>query len=182
MTTTLSGLGLMWTGHGIAWSRSPQPTLRNPAGRAEAASGCAASALASATTCGGTEASACLAAAIDDPAPPGDANPTSGTTVNTTHKTATLRRTKPPLSESHSPAEETRASNTSIIRMEAWLFPSRRPPPLLNQGLSERTSAQPEVRTPDPARLADTGDPCEPQEWPRGASTDGQRRHRGGVA
>jgi hypothetical protein len=94
MTTTLSGLGLMWTGHGIAWSRSPQPTLRNPAGRAEAASGCAASALASATTCGGTEASACLAAVIDDPAPPGDANPTSGTTVNTTHKTATLRRTK----------------------------------------------------------------------------------------
>ena len=134
MTTTLSGLGLMWTGHGIAWSRSPQPTLRNPAGRAEAASGCAASALASATTCGGTEASACLAAVIDDPAPPGDANPTSGTTMNTTHKTATLRRTKPPLSESHSPAEETRASNTSIIRMEAWLFPSRRPPPLLNQG------------------------------------------------
>jgi hypothetical protein len=46
------------------------------------------------------------------------------------------------LSESHSPAEETRASNTSIIRMEAWLFPSRRPPPLLNQGPSERTSAQ----------------------------------------
>jgi hypothetical protein len=45
MTTTLSGLGLMSTGHGIAWSRSPQPTLRNPAGRAEAASGCAASAL-----------------------------------------------------------------------------------------------------------------------------------------
>src|SRR6266702_4041110 len=33
--------------------------------------------------------------------------------------------------------------------------------------------AQPEVRTPDPARLADTGDLCEPQEWPRGASTDG---------
>jgi hypothetical protein len=97
MTTTLSGLGLMWTGHGIAWSRSPQPTLRNPAGRAEAASGCAASALASATTCGGTEASACLAAVIDDPAPPGDANPTSGTTMNTTHKTATLRRTKPPF-------------------------------------------------------------------------------------
>jgi hypothetical protein len=63
--------------------------------------------------------------------------------MNTTHKTATLRRTKPPLSESHSPAEETRASSTSIIRMEAWLFPSRRrPPPLLNQGLSERTSAQ----------------------------------------
>jgi uncharacterized OsmC-like protein len=26
--------------------------------------------------------------------------------MNTTHKTATLRRTKPPLSESHSPAEE----------------------------------------------------------------------------
>jgi hypothetical protein len=133
MTTKLSGFGLMWTGHGIAWSRSPQPTLRNPAGRAEAASGCAASALASATTCGGTEASACLAAVIDDPAPPGDANPTSGTTVNTT-QTATLRRTKPPLSESHSPAEETRASNTSIIRMQAWLFPSRRHPPLLNPG------------------------------------------------
>ena len=49
--------------------------------------------------------------------------------MNTTHKTATLRRTKPPLSESHSPAEETRASSTSIIRMEAWLFPSRRPLP-----------------------------------------------------
>src|SRR2546427_12731342 len=141
MTTALSGLGLMWTGHGIAWSRSPQPTLRNPAGRA-AASGCAASALASATSRGGTEPSACLAAVIDDPAPPGDANPTSGTTMNTTHKTATLRRTKPPLSESHSPAEETRASNTSIIRIEAWLFPSRRPPPLLNQGPSERPSAQ----------------------------------------
>jgi hypothetical protein len=62
--------------------------------------------------------------------------------MNTTHKTATLRRTKPPLSESHSPTEETRASNTSITRMEAWLFPSRRPPPLLNQGPSERTSAQ----------------------------------------
>ena len=45
-----------------------------------------------------------------------------------------------------------------------------------------RTLAQPEVRTPDPARLADTGDLCEPQEWPRGASTDGQRRHRGGIA
>jgi len=94
MTTRLSGLGLMWTGHGIAWSRSPQPTLRNPAGRAEAASGCAASALASATTCGGTcggtEAGACLAAVIDDPAPPRDANPTSGTTVSTTHKTATV--------------------------------------------------------------------------------------------
>src|SRR5439155_13029848 len=44
------------------------------------------------------------------------------------------------------------------------------------------TLAQPEVRTPDPARLADTGDLCEPQEWPRGASTDGQRRHRGGIA
>src|SRR5215218_1773218 len=42
--------------------------------------------------------------------------------------------------------------------------------------------AQPEVRTPDPARLAGTGDLCEPQEWPRGASTDGQRRHRGGIA
>jgi hypothetical protein len=36
--------------------------------------------------------------------------------------------------------------------------------------------------TPDPARLADTGDLCEPQEWPRGASADGQRRHRGGIA
>jgi hypothetical protein len=124
MTTRLSGLELMWTGHGIAWSRSPQPTLRNPAGRAEAASGCAASALASATTCGGTcggtEAGACLAAVIDDPALPGDANPTSGTTVSTTHKTATLRRTKPPVSEGHSPADETRGSNTSIIRMEAW--------------------------------------------------------------
>src|SRR6267142_185081 len=116
MTTTLSGLGLMLTGHVIAWSRSPQPTLRNPAGRAEAASGCAASGLASATTCAGTEASACLAAVIDDPAPLGDANPTSGTTVNTTHKTATLRRTKPPLSESHSPAEETRASNTCFCQ------------------------------------------------------------------
>jgi hypothetical protein len=55
-----------------------------------------------------------LLSAVDDPAPPGDANPTTGTTMNTTHKTATLRRTKPPLSESHSPAEATRASNTSI--------------------------------------------------------------------
>src|SRR6266536_2653395 len=90
---------------------------------------------------GGIEASACLAAVIDDPAPPGDANPTSGTTVNTTHKTATLRRTKPPLSESHSPAEETRASNTSIIRMEAWLFPSRRPPPLL-RGCNEMSATE----------------------------------------
>ena len=45
-----------------------------------------------------------------------------------------------------------------------------------------RTLAQPEVRTPDPARLVDTGDLCERQEWPRGASTDGQRRHRGGIA
>src|SRR2546430_12304584 len=119
MTTTLSGLGLMWTGHGIAWSRSPQPTLRNPAGRAEAASGCAASALARATTRGGTGASACLAAVIDDPAPSGDANPTSGTTVNTTHKTATLRRTKPPLSESHSLAEgrQTRRSSDGSVAL-----------------------------------------------------------------
>jgi hypothetical protein len=49
-------------------------------------------------------------------------------------------------------------------------------------GGHSRTLAQPEVRTPDRARLADTGDLCEPQEWPRGASTDGQRRHRGGIA
>jgi hypothetical protein len=97
VTTQLSGFGLMWTGHGIAWSRRPQPTLRNPAGRAEAASGCAASARARATTCGGTEASACLAAVIDDPAPPGDANPTSGTTMNITHKTRDPPAHQPPF-------------------------------------------------------------------------------------
>ena len=141
MTTTLSGLGLMWTGHGIAWSRSPQPTLRNPAGRAEAASGCAASALASATTCGGTEASACLAAVIDDPAPRGDANPTSGTTMNTTHKTATLRRTKPPLSESHSPP---RRPARQTRRSFGWKRGSSQAvgPSLTEPGAERETSAQ----------------------------------------
>jgi hypothetical protein len=141
MTTRLSGLGLMWTGHGIAWSRSPQPTLRNPAGRAEAASGCAASALASATTCGGTEASACLAAVIDDPAPPGDANPTSGTTVNTTHKTATLRRTEPLVREPLSGRGDSRVKHVDHSDGSVPL-PKPSAPPLLDQGPSERTSAQ----------------------------------------
>ena len=67
MTLTLSGHGLIWVGQGIAWSRSPQPTFRNPVGSGEAASGCAASALASATTCGGTDAPAPGANATADP-------------------------------------------------------------------------------------------------------------------
>lgn len=67
MTLTLSGYGLMWVGQGIAWSRSPQPTFRNPAGRAEAAGGCAASALASATTYRGTDASDLRPDATADP-------------------------------------------------------------------------------------------------------------------
>ena len=34
----------------------------------------------------------------------------------------------------------------------------------------------------DPTYPVGTGDLCDPRQWPRGASTDGQRRHRGGVA
>src|SRR5881409_141369 len=45
-------------------------------------------------------------------------------------------------------------------------------PPRSDNG--SRNLAKPEVLTSDTARLADTGDLCEPQEWRRGASTDGQ--------
>jgi hypothetical protein len=54
---------------------------------------------------------------IDDPAPPGDANPTSGTTVNTTHKTATLGAPSP-LCPRAILRPRRPALQTSIIRME----------------------------------------------------------------